>query len=147
MDLLKPVVEQVKLVNKYNLASTFLLMYNALIKPEFTEALKAANGQTEVGVWLEISKPQCDDAGVQWRGRYDWDWYANAGFTVGYERSDREKLVDVLFEKYKSIYGKYPRVIGSWAIDAYSLQYASEKYGLDAACICRDQWGKDGYNL
>lgn len=148
-DLTTPVKEQVKLANKYDLKSTFLIMYDALCNPEFTDILKDANEKTEIGVWLEVVESQCEAAGVKWRGRpnFPWDYHANAGFTVAYKREERERLVDVLFEKFREIYGKYPRSVGSWAIDAYTYEYINNKYDVDAACTCRDQWGTDGYTF
>jgi len=149
MDLYTPVAEQVKLLNKYDLSGTFLLMYDTLCDEKFIDILKERNEKTEVGVWLEVVQSQCEAAGVKWRGRlgYPWDYHANAGFTIAYKPEERERLLDVLFEKYKEIYGKYPRSLGSWAIDAHTYEYAAKKYDLDGACECRDQWGTDGYTL
>ena len=148
-DLLTPVKEQVRLVNKYDLSSTFLLMYDALCNPEFTDILKDANEKTELGVWFEVVQSQCEAAGVKWRGRpgFPWDYHANAGFTVAYRPEERERLADVLFEKFKEVYGHYPKSVGSWAIDAHTYEYIYNKYGVDAACTCRDQWGTDGYTF
>ena len=50
-------------------------------------------------------------------------------------------------EKFRAEFGRYPQAVGSWFIDVYSLAYLKSKYGVKAACICRDQWGTDGYNL
>lgn len=149
MDLYTPVAEQVKLLNEYSLPGTFLLMYDALCDDRFADILKNRNCMTECGVWLEIVQSQCDKAGVKWRGRegYPWDFHANAGFTVAYKPQERERLVDVLFEKFREIYGDYPRSVGSWAIDAYTYDYISGKYDVDASCNCKDQWGTDGYTL
>lgn len=148
IDLLEPVREQIRLLNTYNFAGTFLLQYDALIRPEFVDLLKSScNEKTEFGVWLEIVQPQAEKAGINWHGRFPWDWHANTGFSVGYTLAERERLIDVLFEKFKEIFGFFPCSMGSWAIDAHSLKYASEKYGLDASCNCKDQWGTDGYTL
>ena len=149
MDLYTPVAEQVRLVNRYGFPSTFLLMYDTLCDDRFIDILKDANDKTEIGVWLEVVQPQCEAAGVKWRGRpgYPWDYHANAGFTIAYKPEERERLVDVLFEKYKERYGKYPRSVGSWAIDAHTYEYISKRYDVDAFCNCRDQWGTDGYTL
>ena len=62
-DLITPVREQVKLVNKYGLPSTFLLMYDALINKDIRDVLAAANEKTEIGLWLEVCEPQCEAAG------------------------------------------------------------------------------------
>lgn len=149
MDLYTPVIEQIKLINKYDLHATFLLQYDTLCDDRFIDILSQINDKTELGVWLEVVQPQCEAAGVKWCGRpgFPWDWYANAGFTVAYEREERQRLVDALFEKFKERYGKYPRCIGSWAIDAHTYEYISNKYCIDAACTCRDQWGTDGYTF
>ena len=149
MDLYTPVIEQIKLINKYDLPATFLLQYDTLCDDRFIEILSQINGKTELGVWLEVVQPQCEAAGVKWRGRdgFPWDWHANAGFTVAYGREERERLADALFEKFKDRYGRYPRCIGSWAIDAHTYEYISGKYDVDAACTCRDQWGTDGYTF
>ncbi|MBQ7364902.1 MAG: hypothetical protein IJW46_04830, partial [Clostridia bacterium] len=147
VDLVKPVIEQKKLLKTYGFRGTFLLQYDALIDPGFQELMLRDNDGNEVGVWLEIVQPLCEKAGIPWRGRFPWDWHANVGFSVGYSPREREIFVDLLFEQFKQVFGYYPRVMGSWIIDAHTLQYAAETYGLDASCNCKDQWGTDGYTL
>lgn len=147
-DLLFPVRKQIELMEKYHLKGTFLVQYDALCNPEFTDLLMDLNQtQFEIGVWLEIVQPLAEKAGIKWTGRYPWDWHAHCGFSVGYSQEEREKLVDVLFNDFKDIFGYYPKSLGSWAFDAHTLDYAGRKYGLDAACNCKEQWGTDGYTL
>lgn len=147
VDLLLPIEKQLEKLRELKLPATFLLQYDALTPP-FLGLFQKENGTTlETGVWLEIVEPLCRDCGIPWRGRYPWDWFANVGFSVGYSPKEREKLVDCLFAKYKEIFGEYPRVMGSWMIDAHTLAYAQNTYGLDAVCICKEQWGTDGYTL
>ena len=145
VDLLEPVVNQIALLNKYSLPGTFLLQYDALLEERFTAPLRGAG--FEMGLWLEIVQPLCEASGLPWRGRWPWDWHAHCGFSVGYTPEERERLIDKAFEKYRQVFGAYPRVMGSWTIDAHSLRYAHEKYGLDASCNCKDQFGTDGYTL
>lgn len=76
-----------------------------------------------------------------------WDWHADVGFATGYTPEERRKLVDVYMEKFKEVFGKYPTAIGSWFIDAYTLGYMYDKYGIVASCNCKDQIGTDGYTL
>ena len=147
VDLIKPVEEQLKLLNQYNFPGTFLFQYDALIAPAFTRLFANRDPKIEVGVWFEIVEPLCHAAGIQWRGRFPWDWHAHVGFSVGYTLEERERLIDCLFAKFKEIFGRYPASMGSWIIDAHSLAYAHEKYGLKASCNCKDQWGTDGYTL
>lgn len=146
--LYETVHEQVKLLTKYKLTGTFLLQYDALINQRYQELLKKETERgTEVGAWWEITQPHVEAAGLKWRGRYSWDWHADVGFATGYSPEEREKLVDVYMEKFKSIFGKYPASVGSWFIDAHSLGYMYDKYGITASCNCKDQVGTDGYTL
>lgn len=146
--LYQTVEEQLKLINRYNLPATFLLQYDALIKPEYQQLLKSQLNQlSEIGGWFEITQPQVEDAGLEWRGEHSWVSHANIAFSTGYTKDEREKLVDVYMEKFKEIFGEYPKSMGSWYIDAHTLNYMYEKYGIIASCNCKDQIGTDGYTL
>jgi len=146
--LYETVLRQVNQLNECKLPATFLLQYDALINPRYQELLK--NGLyfgSEVGAWWEITQPHVEAAGMQWRGRFPWDWHADVGFATGYSPHEREKLVDIYMEKFKSVFGKYPASVGSWFIDAHSLAYMYDKYHIVASCNCKDQLGTDGYTL
>ncbi len=81
MDLVAPVVEQIKLAKKHGLPSTFLVQYDAMIKPEFADLLKKELGpEDEIGAWIEVVQPQVEAAGLKWRGRFPWDWHTDVGF-------------------------------------------------------------------
>lgn len=148
IDLVEPVREQLRLAQQYQLPSTYLIQYDALIKPEFTDLLKAEmKPEDEIGAWLEVVQPQVEAAGLKWRGRYPWDWHTDVGFTIGYTPDARRKLIDVYMAKFKQVFGKLPRSVGCWVLDAPTLNYLYDKYGIVAACICKDQIGTDGYNL
>ena len=60
---------------------------------------------------------------------------------------EREKLVDVYMTDFKNIFGYYPKSVGSWFIDAHTLNYMYEKYKIVASSNCKDQYGTDGYTL
>lgn len=150
IDLFAATAAQVRLLKQYDLPGTFLIQYDALLKQEYIDLLKQeAGNKCEIGVWLEIVQPLAEKAGLEWRGRpgFPWDWHANVGFTVGYTLKERERLVDVLMDDFKTIFGYYPLSVGSWLIDAYTLRYLHEKYGIIASCNCKDQWGTDGYTM
>ncbi|MBQ6051960.1 MAG: hypothetical protein IJL30_01585 [Clostridia bacterium] len=148
VDLVEPVRHQIELMQQYNLKGTFLLQYDALIDNVYTDMLKSLDPeQFELGVWFEIVQPQCEAVGIPWTGRFPWDWHVHCGFSVGYTKKQREMLADVLFEKFREIFGKYPRVFGSWFFDTHTVRYITEKYGLDAMCNCKEQYGTDGYTL
>nr|WP_067057525.1 hypothetical protein [Mucilaginibacter sp. L294] len=146
--LYQTVVKQIAIMNKYKLGGTFLLQYDALIDPRYQKLLKALpRGSFEIGAWWEIPQPQVEKAGLKWRGRYPWDWRANIGFSTGYTPKEREKLVDVYMAAFKKIFGYYPKSVGSWFIDSYSLNYMYQKYHIVASSNCKDQYGTDGYTL
>jgi hypothetical protein len=88
-----------------------------------------------------------EDCGFVWRGRYPWDWHCHCGFSIGYTKSEREKLIDVTYERFKTVFGYYPRVFGSWLFDTHTARYIEETYGADAFCNCKEQYGTDGYTL
>lgn len=146
--LYETVVEEIHLLKKHQLKGTFLIQYDALINPKYQKLLKTQpHPGTEIGAWWEITQPHVEAAGLQWRGRYPWDWHANVGFATGYTPWEREILVDTYMAKFKEIFGAYPTSVGSWFIDAHTLSYMYEKYHIIASCTCKDQIGTDGYTL
>lgn len=148
IDLIEPVREQLALGKKHGLPTTYLIQYDALINPEFTDLLKKEMGpDDEIGAWLEVVQPQVEAAGLKWRGRFPWDWHTNVGFTQGYTVKNRKKVMDVYMAKFKEVFGKYPKSAGCWIIDAPTLNYLHDEYGVNTACNCKDQSGTDGYTL
>jgi len=146
--LYNTVVRQVEVMQKYHLGGTFLLQYDALIDPRYQKLLKCLpRNSFEIGAWWEIPQPMVEKAGLKWRGRYAWDWHADVGFSTGYTPAEREKLADVYMNDFKSIYGYYPKSVGSWFIDAHTLNYLYQKYKIVASSNCKDQYGTDGYTL
>lgn len=146
--MFEAVVEQIKLVNQYNFPATFLFQYDALINPAYQELMKTQlKPDCEIGAWWEITQPHVEAAGIKWRGEHPWVSHANIAFTTGYTPKEREQLVDVYMAKFKEIYGRHPKSVGSWFIDSYTLEYMYKNYGIVASCNCKDQIGTDGYTL
>ena len=146
--LYETVHSQAEDLRSKDLIGTYLLQYDALIDPSYQALMKEeiARG-CEVGAWWEITQPHVEAAGYTWRGRFPWDWHAHVGFSVGYTQAEREHLVDIYMEKFKEIFGFYPKSVGSWFIEAGTLAYLRDKYGIEASCNCRDQVGTDGYTI
>lgn len=146
--LYETVCRQVELVNRYDLPATFLLEYDALINPLYQELMKTKlrNG-AEIGAWWELTQPHIEAAGLKWRGEHPWVSHANIAFSTGYTKEERERLVDVYMRKFKDVFGTYPKSVGSWYIDAHTLAYMHDRYGIEASCNCKDQIGTDGYTL
>ncbi|HSH19215.1 MAG TPA: hypothetical protein VLA03_02105 [Draconibacterium sp.] len=146
--LFQTVVKQVEIMKEYQLGGTFLLQYDALLDSRYQELLKSLPADSfEIGGWWEIPQPLAENSGLTWRGRFPWDWHADVGFSTGYVPEEREKLVDVYMADFKKIFGYYPKSVGSWFIDAHTLNYMYEKYGIVASCNCKDQVGTDGYTM
>lgn len=146
--LYQTVAKQVEMMKKYNLGGTFLLQYDALLDPRYQKLLKVLPADKfEIGGWFEIPQPLAENAGLKWRGNSPWDPRADVDFATGYTPKEREKLADVYMRDFKKIFGYYPKSVGSWFIDAHTLNYLYKKYGILASCNCKDQIGTDGYTL
>ena len=148
IDLFEPVREQMKLAKEHRLPTTWLLQYDALVKGPFAEFLKRETPPGhEIGIWFEVVEEQAEAAGIEWRGRWSWDWHSDVGFSVGYTPEERERLADVFVAKFAETFGYKPRSMGSWFFDAHLLDYLHREHGISAACNCKDQYGTDGYTL
>lgn len=146
--LYQTVVKQIDIMRKYRLGGSFLLQYDALMDERYQHLLKnLPRDSFEIGAWWEIPQPLVEKAGMKWRGRYPWDWHADVGFSTGYTPAEREQLIDVYMNDFKQAFGYYPKSVGSWFIDAHSLNYMYEKYHIIASGNCKDQYGTDGYTL
>ena len=129
------VVSQIEIMQQYQLRGTFLLQYDALMDTRYQALLKGlAQDRFEIGAWWEIPQPLVENSGYTWRGRYPWDWHAHVGFATGYTAQERVKLVDTYMADFKKIFGYYPKSVGSWFIDAVTLKYMAERYGIVASC-------------
>lgn len=148
MDMVTPVLEEIRLNKKYGFENTFLLQYDAMCRKDFVDLfLKEKDEHMEIGVWLELARPLVESVGLVWEGRWDWDWHVNPGFLTAYTKKGKEALIDKIMEKFHSIFGCYPKSAGAWLLDNDSICYMKDKYGLEAFCMCREQWGTDGYTL
>jgi len=146
--LYETVVEQIKTMKKHQLKGTFLLQYDVLIDARYQKLLKGLPAEMfEIGAWWEVPQPLVENSGYRWWGRFPWDWHADVGFATGYSAKEREKLTDTYMADFKRIFGYYPKSVGSWFIDAHTLQYMHDRYGIVASCNCKDQIGTDGYTL
>lgn len=145
--LLEATREELNLVERYDLPATFLLQYDALADGKYQKLFAEKRKNIEIGAWWEITQPQVEAAGLTWRGKHPWVSNANIAFTTGYTQKERKALVDVYMTLFKKVFGSYPKSVGSWFIDAWTLNYMYEKYHIVASCNCKDQIGTDGYTL
>ncbi len=148
--LYSSVAERISINKQCGVKNTFLLQYDALIREDFQNLfLHERDENMELGIWFEIVRPLAEKVGIAWRGRpgFDWDWHVDPGFLEAYTQEERRLLIDEAFRLFYEVFGEYPRVAGSWLMDAYSMAYMSDRYGMDAFCICREQYAVDAYTL
>lgn len=138
--------KQIEILNNNKIQSTWLLQYDALEDSEIIQKLK---GQTndEFGLFLEITPKLAKNCFVN----YDllgerWE-QANKLFLSAYEIGDRKKLIDNSFEKFKEIFSYYPKSVGAWYIDGWSLNYMLQKYQIASVLGLSDQYTTDGYQV
>lgn len=147
-ELYSTFMNTLELCKKYPMPYTISLLYDAVINPDYTTPLlENKNPNMEVGLWLELSRPAVENAGLKWNEEHDWTWHVNPGMLLGFTPSEREKIIDELMSRFKSVFGYYPGSVGAWVIDTHSINYMKEKYDIKAVCFCREQYGTDGYTL
>lgn len=138
------IAAQYKITSELNIPATWLITYDVLEDRDATrELLKFKNG--EVGLFLEVGSKLAQDSGVM-LSEGSWQ-FANVVFLSGYTQEDRVKLIETLFEKFKEKFGYYPKSVGSWWTDSYSLNYMYEKYGIVANLTVADQFSTDRYQV
>lgn len=142
---LRPIVAQKEILNKFGLTGTWLIQYDVLNDRELLNEIKAYKND-EIGVFLEISIDMATDSKVNYLLNAPW-YSPNVVFLSGYERGERIKLIDQLFSKFNNEFGYFPKSVGAWWIDSFSLNYMRDKYDITSALIVADQKTTDGYGV
>lgn len=142
-----PLKDQFQEINKYNFAASWLLQYDALVDDEIIGYINSNfGGNQELGVFLEIS-PNLAKAG---RVIYPHGvaWYdPQAVFLSGYSPKERERMIDALFIKFEERFGYFPKSVGAWWVDSYSLEYMENKYDIRSVLIVANQKTTDDYGV
>lgn len=141
---------QLDAVNEFGIENTFLLQYDAFTDERFASLFKDnATEKTELGVWFEIVKPMTDRCNLPYRSEngWVWDWHIIPGYSMAYTPNEREMLIDETMERFKEVFGYYPKSFAGWVIDTHTLNHLVKKYGISAVAICRDQVNTDAYTL
>jgi len=128
---------------------TWLLRFDAVTDATISGFFKQVidtRSDHDLGAFLEITPSLARLANVPYPdGISIFD--ANRVFLSGYTQADRLKLIDTYMAVFKDRFGFFPKSVGAWHIDAYSLEYLREKYTVITALICDDQYSTDGYRL
>ena len=141
-----PLIDQYNLVKHYSFGATWLLQYDVLKDKELLDEIKKFDEAQELGIFLEISQKSAEDARVIYPHSTPW-FSPKAVFLSGYSQSDRRKLINKLLKEFKNKFGIYPKSVGAWWIDSYSLNYLKDKYGIRTALIVADQKTTDNYGV
>lgn len=144
--LLETPKKQYELIRKDNLPASWLIRYDALMDGEVQDFLKNLDSSQDVGIFFEVTPAFTRDAGVNYNQSSNWH-QAKSVLLTGYSPGDRIKLIDTAFKKFKEILGKDPKSVGAWWIDAYSLGYMEDKYGIEANLDVADQYMTDSYQV
>jgi len=137
---------QMHILQSYNISGTWLIRFDALKDPGIIAFLKQYSTSQEMGLFLEITPSWTDKSQVVYHKSASWH-DASSVFLTGYDPNDRKKLIDQAFEEYKSIFGFYPKSVGAWYIDSFSLGYMQSKYNISGALIVADQYTTDNYQI
>ena len=144
---LKPLEDQYQAIAKYQFAATWLFQYDALTDKELVSFVKENFSRNqELGIFLEISPDLALNSRVIYPPLTPW-YKPQVVFLSGYSRSERKRLIDTVFKKFKEEFGRYPVSVGAWWIDSYSLQYLKSKYDIKTVLIVADQQNTDDYGV
>jgi hypothetical protein len=150
MDLMEPVRGQMAAIKAHKFPATWLLQYDALVEGPFVEFLKAEMpANHEVGVWFEMNRKICEDAGIAWRGNpnWEWDYHVPVAYAIGYTPDERRKLADTAVATFKRVFQRDVKSVASWNLDAVTTSHLADHYGIDAFANCRDQLATDGFTI
>lgn len=129
-----------------NFPTTWLLRYDVISNPELSSFFKAIPKNQELGIFFEITPTLTRNAQVKYNQSDVWH-KAKSVFLTGYTQDDRKKLITRAFEDFRSTFGYYPKSVGAWWIDAASLSFMKEKYGVTASLVVADQFSTDDYQV
>ena len=137
---------QYSIIKDKKLPATWLVTFDVLNDKNMVNEFKKFDKTQEMGIFLEVTKDFSDKVGVKYGSGAYWH-HANNVFLSGYTQNERKILIDAVFKKFKENFGYYPKSVGSWWTDSYSLSYMKDKYGINANLVCSDQFSTDGYEI
>ncbi len=143
---LVPVREQYGAISKLGLKATWLLQNDVLNDEELLSEIRKFDNKQELGLFLEVSEDLARKARVYYPINRPW-YSPEAVFLSGYEIEERKLLIETMMENFNKEWGYYPKSVGAWWIDNWSLNYLEEKYGIKTAMIVTDQKTTDNYGV
>ncbi len=137
---------QYAVIKRNRLPATWLLTYDAILNDDIYLVVKKMDSKQEFGIFLEVTPEFAKAAGVSYHDTGFWH-HANSVFLSGYSQEERKLLIDTVFGKFKETFRYYPKSIGSWWTDGFSLFYMKDKYQITGNLGVSDQFSTDGYQV
>lgn len=145
-DIQKNLELQYGVIRSNELLATWLLTFDAITDSGVLSVVDDFDEDQELGIFLEITPNFAKEAGVEYNDTGFWH-HATSVFLSGYTQEERIKLIDSVFDKFRERFGFYPRSVGAWWIDSFSLDYMQSKYEIVANLGVADQFSTDGYQV
>ncbi|MDE2025582.1 MAG: hypothetical protein KGJ07_03745 [Patescibacteria group bacterium] len=136
---------QYEIVKDHHISATWLWQYTTLEDNKLTDVAKSMTNQ-EFGLWMEIDRNLAAKAHVVYRGQGPW-YFSDGLLLISYDTSEREKLINTAFARFRETFGYYPKTVGAWWIGEDSLNYMKEKYGILGTLRAADQFNLDVYSI
>src|SRR3989338_2340226 len=133
-------------IRKRDMSATWLLTFDAVMDSSVGEIVSAMNEKQELGIFLEVTENFSKNSGVLYNKTDGWQ-RATSVFLTGYSQDDRRKLIDRVFSEFKKNFGYYPKSVGAWWVDSYSLSYMKDRYKITGVLGISDQYDLDGYSV
>jgi len=126
------------------LPSTWLLRYDAVNDATISAFFNDLIGPdilVSLGGLLEVTPKLTQKVNIFSGGN------ANDTFLSGYPPDQRILIIDAFMDSFKERFGFFPRTVGAWHLDSYSLNYLKTKYSVQTAMIMDDQYQTKGIIL
>lgn len=143
---LTPLINQYQALQSRNFPATWLLQYDALVDRELVDETKKFLFRHEKGIFLEVSRSLAEAAKVPYDETVRWS-SPKIVFLSAYSPKERRRLIDELMRVFKNTFGYFPKSVGAWWVDSYSINYLNEKYGVKTAMVVADQKVTDSYGV
>lgn len=140
-----PVREQKELIEQKGLTATWLLRPDILVDADLSKEFENGYEDSELGIFFEITPAFASWSGIEYSAGEKSD--SNRFFLSGYSLDERKKLIDSAFRLFQEKYGYYPKSVGAWHIDAFSAEYMSQNYDVEAVMLVADQYSTDRYRV
>jgi len=143
---IEAILSQSNIINKERLSATWLIRPDAFEDKGVVDFLNSLpRDKNELGIFFEITPTLINQTKVIYPNGEKND--AHRYFLSGYSLCEREIIINKSFDLFKEKFGFYPRSVGAWRIDAYSLSYMRKKFGVVAVLLLADQFSTDRYQV